>query len=287
MSKQPGPARQAAIVAALTCAAMVAFAANSVLTRLALRSTAIDPASFIAIRLGSGALVLALILRRQRAPLPLTPRSWLPAALLFTYALAFSFAYREISAGAGALVLFASAQLLMISVGWWRGERASPWGLLCAGAGMAVFLAPSATAPPLGAALMMATAGFAWGGFSLVGKVGESPVAHTAASFVWSVPLAALLLLAQHAQLRLDWAGAAYALLSGSVASALGYAVWYWVRVRMTAISAGAVQLSVPVLSALLGVLFLGEVLTWRSGLSGLAVLGGIAWVMRSARRTR
>jgi drug/metabolite transporter (DMT)-like permease len=271
-------------LAVLTACAMVAFAANSVLARLALRTTPIDAATFTAIRLVAGALTLLCIVRVQGATLTFSKNGWLSAALLFVYAAAFSFAYRDISTGAGALVLFSAAQLTMISYGSIKGERASAWGMLLACAGMAMFLAPSASTPPLFAAFLMAAAGFAWGGFSLLGRTGGAPIANTAASFICAVPFAVILLLVQSNRLRFDAAGAMWALLSGSVTSALGYAIWYWVRVRLTAISAGAVQLSVPVISAVLGVLLLGETLSWRSALSGLAVLGGIAWVTLTAR---
>ena len=272
-------------VVLLTCLAMLAFAANSLLTRAALQSTNIDAASFTTIRVVSGALTLFVILRAQGGRLAASRTGWLSALLLFTYAAAFTYAYRGIGAGAGALVLFASAQLLMISYGLSQGERASPWGLLLALGGLAVFLAPSASAPaPLPAALM-AVAGFAWGGFSLLGRTGGAPVASTTASFVWAVPLALVLLLVQGGRPRVDGAGAVYALLSGSLTSAIGYAIWYWVRVRMTAIGAGAVQLSVPVISAVLGVLLLGEHLGVRSAVAGLATLGGVGWVMATVRK--
>jgi drug/metabolite transporter (DMT)-like permease len=269
----------------LTCLTMVAFAANSLLTRAALQTTRIDAASFTAIRVAGGAAVLLAILRLQGGRLERSRTGWLSALLLFTYAAAFTFAYRGIGTGAGALVLFACAQLLMISVGLSKGERASPWGLLLALGGLAVFLAPSASAPPLLPAALMALAGFAWGGFSLLGKASGSPIANTAASFLWAVPLAALLVVANRGGLHPDPAGAGYALASGAVTSGLGYAVWYWVRTRMTAIGAGAVQLSVPVISALLGVLLLAEHVTARSALSGLATLAGVAWVTLTARK--
>lgn len=281
-----GPKSGYAAIAALTAAAMLAFAANSFLARLAFQTTAIDAASFTAIRLIAGAFTLLVILQLQKARLPPAKNSWLPAALLFTYAAAFSFAYRDISTGAGALVLFASAQLLMISYGLYKGERTSLFGLLLAGAGMVTFLAPSASAPPALAAILMAIAGFAWGGFSLLGKTTGAPIATTTASFLWTVPLVLVLLLLRQHHLSMDWPGAIYAMLSGSITSAIGYAIWYWVRVRLTAISAGAVQLSVPVLSAVLGVIFLGEALTARSVISGVAVLSGIAWVTVSARKS-
>jgi drug/metabolite transporter (DMT)-like permease len=264
---------------------MLAFATNSLLARLALRTTPIDAATFTAVRLAAGALTLLAIVRVQGATLAFTKTSWLSAALLFIYAASFSFAYRDISTGAGALVLFSAAQLTMISYGLFKGERASAWGMLIACAGMAVFLAPSASTPPLFAAMLMAAAGFAWGAFSLLGKTAGAPIVTTASSFICAVPFAAVLLLVQAGQRHFDLTGAMWELLSGSVTSALGYAIWYWVRVRLTAISAGAVQLSVPVISAVLGVLLLGETLTLRSAIAALAVLGGIAWVTFTARR--
>lgn len=269
----------------LTACTMLAFAANSLLARLALLTTQIDAATFTTVRLAAGALTLACILRAQGGRLAIDKTAWLSAAMLFTYAAAFSFAYRSISTGAGALVLFSAAQLTMIARGLCQGERASPWGMLLAGAGMAAFLAPSASKPPIGAAMLMALAGFAWGGFSLLGRSSGAPIASTAASFVCALPFAPVLLLFQRGQIQLDWTGTMYAVLSGSVTSGMGYAIWYRVRTRLTAISAGAVQLSVPVISAALGIVLLGEALTIKGAIAAVAVLGGIAWVTLSARR--
>ncbi|MFJ3262499.1 EamA family transporter [Pseudomonas sp. NPDC086581] len=154
----------------------------------------------------------------------------------------------------------------MISYGYFKGERTSILGVLLALGGMVAFLMPSASAPPLSAAALMAIAGFAWGGFSLLGRASDSPIANTAASFLSAVPFALILLFVQREQLRFDTLGITCAVLSGTLASAIGYAIWYWARVRMTAISAGAVQLSVPVLSAVLGVLLLSEGISWLSG---------------------
>ncbi|TDF82358.1 DMT family transporter [Pseudomonas sp. H9] len=272
------------LVVAMTSFAMLAFAANSLLTRMAFQTTAIDATAFTAIRVVSGALTLWVIAMLQGAKLKPTQTGWWSGVLLFTYVAAFSFAYRDISTGAGALVLFASAQLLMISYGYCTGERTSFWGVLIALGGIAAFLAPSASAPPLSAAALMAVAGFAWGGFSLLGRSSDSPISNTAASFLWAVPLALILMFAQREHLSVDTLGGVYALLSGSLASAIGYAIWYWVRVRMTAISAGAVQLSVPVLSAALGVLILSEEISWIGAISALITLGGVAWVTLTAK---
>lgn len=278
--------KRSLLIILLTAAAMLAFAANSLLTRLALQTTAIDPTSFTLLRIASGAAMLVLILAFQRIELPSLRASWLSALLLFVYVVAFSHAYRGIDTGAGALLLFACAQLTMIIYGYARGERASVPGLLLAVTGLAAFLAPGASAPPLWPAGLMAIAGVAWGGFSLLGRASkETPVASTASSFVWALPPALALLFLQRGAIQLDAAGVGYALLSGALASGLGYAVWYWVRVRMTAIAAGSVQLSVPVLSALLGMVVLGEHLGMHSWLAGSAVLAGVAIVSLSASR--
>ncbi|RKT98720.1 EamA family transporter [Burkholderia sp. Nafp2/4-1b] len=263
---------------------MLAFAANSLFTRMALQTTPIDPASFMAARLMAGALTLACIVGLQRCK-PRTSRSeWLSAVLLFIYVTAFSFAYRGMDTGAGALVLFASAQLLMIGYGYAKGEKTNLWGVMLALAGLAVFLVPSDIAPPLDSSILMLVAGLAWGGFSLLGRANGSPVVGTASSFILAAPFALVLLWFQRDQLRVDATGLTYAALSGCLTSALAYVVWYWVRVRMTAISAGTVQLSVPVLSALLGIVVLGEALSARSALAAIVVLVGVAVTTRFAR---
>lgn len=271
-------------ILALTALTMLAFAANSLFTRMALQTTPIDPASFTAVRLVTGALTLAIIVGLSRKKPGASKMGLLSAALLFIYAAAFSFAYRGMDTGAGALVLFASAQLLMIGYGYARGEKTNLLGVALALAGLIIFLAPSDSAPPPGSSALMVMAGLAWGGFSLLGRTSDSPVIGTASSFILTVPLVLVLLWFQRHQLHLDATGLIYATLSGSVTSALGYVVWYWVRVRMTAISAGTVQLSVPVLSALLGLLVLGEALSARSAIAAVVVLAGVALTTLSAR---
>lgn len=279
-ASQPG----IAWLVGVTAMTMVAFAANSLLTRLALQTTSIDPATFTGIRLIAGAACLALlcVLRGQR--LSATTQALGSAVLLFIYVVAFSFAYRGMDTGAGALVLFASAQLLMIGAGYWRGEKTNLWGVLLALAGLVVFLAPSDAAPPLGYSILMLVAGIAWGGYSLLGRSGDDPVLGTANSFVLTLPLLVILFLFQRHALHYDAMGMIYAALSGCVTSAMGYVVWYWVRVRMAAITAGTVQLSVPVISAVLGVIVLGESLSLKSELAAIVVLLGVAITTRSTR---
>ncbi|MBA1272192.1 DMT family transporter [Stutzerimonas azotifigens] len=270
----------------LTTLAMLAFTGNSLLCRIALRDTAIDASSFTAVRLVSGALVLwALVRLRARQPLG---GSWPGALSLFVYAAGFSFAYRELAAGTGALLLFGAVQLCMLSIGWLRGERLTglqSLGLLLALAGMITLLLPGASAPPLGAALLMVLAGAGWGIYSLLGRGAGDPLSATAGNFVRAIPLALVLALVLLPTLRWDMPGLVYAVLSGALTSGLGYAIWYSALPGLGALQAATVQLSVPVLTALAGSLLLAEALTLRLLLAAIAVLGGIALVLQ-VRRT-
>ena len=260
---------------------MAAFAANSVLARLALRTTDIDAALFTAVRIGAGAAVLAVVARRGRIG-----GSWASAAALFVYAAAFSFAYLSLAVGTGALVLFGAVQVTMIGTGVARGERLGALqtgGLALAFGGLVGLVAPGVEAPPLGAALLMAASGAAWGVYSLRGRGAEAPVAASAGNFLRAVPLALGLALAAALRggLRPDGLGLGYAVLSGAVTSGLGYVAWYAVLPSLRASSAATVQLSVPVLAALGGVAVLAEPVTPRLALASLATLGGIALVVR------
>jgi len=272
--------RQRAFV--LTLLAMLAFAGNSLLCRLALWHTHIDAASFTGIRLASGAIVLALILRWRggsRDP----AGSWPSAIALFIYAAAFSFSYVSLTAATGALLLFGSVQATMIGVGLWRGERLNGWrslGLLMAGAGLVGLLLPGLSAPPLTGSMLMLAAGLAWGVYSLRGKASGDPLAVTAGNFIRAVVPAVGLCAAMLPWASLDLNGALYALASGALASGVGYAVWYTALPQLKVTSAATVQLSVPVMAALGGVVFLDETLTARLLLSSATILGGIALVL-------
>jgi drug/metabolite transporter (DMT)-like permease len=294
MNKRAVPDALAPALAAagLTAVAMLAFAANSLLCRLALQQDRIDPASFGAIRLAAGALVLACVMRsRRQSSAPGDWRAqWPSAGMLFAYVALFSFAYVSLAAGTGALILFGAVQLTMLGAGLLSGERFTPagWtGLMLALAGLAVLLLPGAAAPSLYGSVLMAGAGVAWGGYSLRGRGSADPLAATAASFLRAAPLGVLLALGYAAHAHADARGVGLALVSGALTSGLGYVVWYAALRKLTAMRAAAVQLSVPPVAALGGVLLLGEALTLRLGLASLAILGGIALVLgsRSARR--
>ncbi|MDP2135535.1 MAG: DMT family transporter [Sulfuritalea sp.] len=265
----------------LTVVAMIAFAANSLLCRLALREGQIDAASFTTIRLASGALVLWLILRLQGGA-AVRYGSWPSAFALFVYAAAFSFAYLTLPAAAGALLLFGAVQATMIGYGLWRGERLGliqSGGLALACAGLVGLMLPGLSAPPLDGAVLMIMAGIAWGIYSLRGRGIGSATASTAGNFIRALPFAAVLSVAMLPSAAVDAAGVGYAVASGALASGLGYAVWYSALPGLRATSAATVQLSVPVIAALGAAVFLDESITLRLVLASLAVLGGIALV--------
>ncbi|HWM26777.1 MAG TPA: DMT family transporter [Chthoniobacterales bacterium] len=271
----------------LTALAMVAFAGNSLLCRLALKETGIDAASFTFIRILSGAVALWLIVKARKASWR-EAGNWISALALFAYAAAFSFAYIVLSAGTGALLLFGAVQATMIFWGLRQGERLGLIqlvGLALALCGLVALLFPGLSAPPLRGSILMLGAGVAWGVYSLRGKAAGDPVTTTAGNFLRAVPLAALLSLALFPWSRLDWAGIGYAVISGAIASGAGYVIWYTALPSLKAASAATVQLSVPVLAAAGGILLLGEPLTFRFLLSSTAILGGIALVVIEQHR--
>lgn len=295
----------------MTALAMLAFAGNSLLARLALADGAIDAAGFTGVRLASGALVLAAILfaaQRRTAGLsgdglladrdagrasaaPAAARvgrwadhlagSWISALALLVYALAFSLAYREIGAAVGALVLFASVQATMIGDGLMRGEK--PRGLEVAGLVLAfgafvVWIAPTAATPAITGVVAMIVSGVAWGVYSLRGRrMGGDPIRETAGNFIRTVPVSLPLVAASAFAGGLEASGVSIALASGILASGLGYIVWYQALPGLTPTQAAIVQLSVPVLAAFGAILFLGEMATLRFALAAAAILGGIA----------
>ncbi|MBA6130510.1 MULTISPECIES: DMT family transporter [Pseudomonas] len=268
---------------------LVAFAANSVFCRLALKNGAIDPASFTVVRLASGAVFLLLLIRLRR-PAQRMGGTWRAGLALCLYAFLFSAAYLQLSAGAGALLLFGAVQITMFGFAWCKGERISARGLLgmlIAFAGLLVLLLPGASAPPFSSALLMVISGIAWGAYTLLGRGSPRPLADTAGNFArslpWLVVLAPLLLLG--AGPHLSAGGLLFALGSGVLASGAGYAVWYGVVRQVSAQQAATLQLSVPVLAGLGGVALIGEPLSLRLLLASVVVLGGIALALVPRRQ--
>ncbi len=269
-----------------TAFALTAFAANSLLCRLALGKTLIDAASFTTIRMVSGALLLLLLagaFKRSRAPGQ--RGNWTSAVMLFVYAAAFSFAYISLNVGAGALILFASVQATMIIYAIFKGER--PHLLRCLGlfaalAGLTYLVFPGLQAPSPSGAVLMAAAGVAWGVYSLRGRGSRAPVAVTADNFLRSTPFVLFISLVFFRNMYMTIEGAFYACLSGGLTSAVGYVVWYAALKDLAATPAALLQLLVPVLAALGGVVFLSEQPTVRLVLSSVMIIGGVALALRS-----
>lgn len=269
-------------IISLTSLAMLAFAGNSLLCRAALKHTSIDAASFTAIRLISGAVMLWLVVRIRHG-VNASPSNWLSAIALFIYAAGFSFAYMSLPAGSGALLLFGAVQATMIGHGIWSGERLNKpqlIGLMLAFGGLVGLLLPGLSAPPLYGSILMLGAGVAWGVYSLRGKGAGDPIKVTAGNFLRAVPIAIALSLLMMNSISVDYAGFWYAVSSGALASGIGYAIWYTALPALKATNAATVQLSVPVIAALGGIVFLGEHITLRLVLASVATLGGIALVI-------
>ena len=265
---------------------MLAFAGNSLLCRAALAHHHIDASSFTAIRLVSGALVLWLILQ-VRGQAGDSKGSWWSAVALFVYAAGFSYAYMNLSAATGALLLFGAVQTTMIGYGIRVGERLQYLqlaGLAVALAGLVGLLLPGVTAPPVRSSLLMLAAGVAWGVYSLRGRGSGDPLGVTAGNFLRAVPLAIVMSAVTVTGISIDADGFGYALASGALTSGLGYAIWYMALPALKATNAATVQLSVPVIAALGGVLLLGEYLSLRLVLASVAILGGIALVIVQKR---
>lgn len=273
----------------LTSLAMLAFAGNSLLCRMAFKETQIDPASFTSIRLIAGAITLWVILSfMSRGSKSQLAGQWRSAFALFVYAAGFSFAYIQLSAATGALLLFGAVQATMIGMALFRGEKFNATQIL--GFSLAVFgliglLLPGLSAPPLVASLTMLLAGIAWGLYSLLGKGALNPLAETAGNFVRALPFTLILSLLMLKQSALDQTGLLLAITSGALASGVGYAIWYAALPALRASTAATVQLSVPVITALAGVVLLAEPLSVRLFIASIAILGGIALVILSKSR--
>lgn len=269
-------------IVSLTSLAMILFASNSLLCRVALKHTSIDAASFTTIRLVSGAVMLWLIVRMSRGTQ--TGRgSWLSAVALFAYAAGFSFAYVNLTVATGALLLVGAVQVTMIGYGMWAGERLLKLqiiGLVLAFAGLIGLLLPGLSAPPLSGALLMLGAGVAWGVYSLRGKGAGDPTRVTAGNFLRAAPIAVILSVVMQDGASLDIGGVWYAVASGALASGIGYAIWYTALPALKATTASIVQLSFPVIAAVGAIIFLGEPITLRLVLASVAILGGIALVI-------
>ena len=273
-------------IVALTALAMLAFAANSLFCRLALRDTGIDPAGFTGLRLLSGAAMLWLLLRLRGGA---QGGSWRSALALFFYAAAFSYAYVSLPAGTGALLLFGAVQATMIGRGLVRGERLRPlqWmGLCIAIGGLVALLLPGWSAPSPRAASLMLSAGVAWGVYSLRGARRGDPLRETAGNFLRAVPFALALSVATLGHGHGSATGVGLAIVSGALTSGIGYALWYAALPALQATQAATVQLSVPLIAALGAVVLLDEPMSLRLVGTGIAIVGGVALAILAGRRS-
>jgi drug/metabolite transporter (DMT)-like permease len=271
----------------LTALALVAFAGNSILCRMALGERLIDPVGFTAVRLGAGAAFLWLVTTLRAGAPQRPPGHWGSALALFVYASAFSFAYVSLGAGTGALLLFSAVQLTMILAGFRAGERPRPreWiGFVLAIGGLVILVRPGLSAPSPGGAALMAAAGASWGVYSLRGRGSKEPLRNTAGNFLLTLPMAALLVLVTGSQGAWEARGVALATASGALASGAGYSIWYAALPALTATRAALVQLLVPVLAAAGGVVLLHEAVPLRLPIAAALVLGGVALAVTSHR---
>lgn len=267
-----------------TTLALFAFAANSVLCRLALGSNTIDASSFTAIRLLSGVLVLFVLLKMSNSNKEVASQgSWFSSIMLFLYAITFSFAYISLDTGTGALILFGSVQITMIIVSVFSGNKLhiAEWiGISIAFTGLIYLVLPDVSTPSFMGFLLMTVAGIAWGIYTLKGRGSINPLVDTAYNFLRTTPIVLILLLVTFYNSHYSSEGIVLAILSGAIASAMGYTIWYIALSGISVTQSAVIQLSVPVIAALGGVLFISEVITLRLILSGLLILGGILIVI-------
>lgn len=264
-----------------TIFALVCFALNSILCRLALKTDEIDAVSFTTVRLVSGAVILFLIDRFfNKRTTESVKGNWSSAFFLFMYAVCFSFAYINLTTATGALILFSTVQFTLIVAALFSGERPHrlEWlGLIAAFGGLVYLLFPGLSAPPFFSSVLMCSAGIAWGGYTLNGRKSVNPIGDTAGNFLRSVPFAVPILPAFLSQTHLSAKGILLAVLSGAVASGIGYSAWYAILKFHTATRAGVLQISVPAIAALGGVIFLSENLSFRLICASCLILGGVA----------
>ena len=268
----------------LTCLALIAFAANSVLCRLALGNGAIDASSFTGIRLLSGSVVLFLILSIQGSNKGVPSKgSWIASFMLFLYAITFSYAYLSVDTGTGALILFGSVQITMILLSLISGTRLHifEWsGVIIAFAGFFYLILPNITTPSINGFMLMTVSGVAWGIYTLRGRSSKNPLMDTTYNFLRTTPFVVLLAVFTMQNINYSPQGIALALLSGGITSGVGYTIWYIALRGLSSTQAAVIQLSVPVIAAIGGVIFVSETITSRLIISGIVVLGGILMVV-------
>ena len=264
--------------------ALIAFAANSVLCRMALGSGAIDASSFTIIRLLSGVVVLLIVISTTGKTADISTKgSWAASFMLFLYAVTFSYAYITLDTGTGALILFGSVQITMILLSLISGTRLhiTEWaGVIIAFAGFIYLILPGVSMPSVSGFLLMTVAGIAWGIYTLKGRGSKGPLMDTAYNFIRTIPFVVILAITTFDNISYSYEGIVLALISGGVTSGIGYTIWYIALGGLSSTQAAVLQLSVPVIAALGGVIFVSEAITFRLTISAAMVLGGILIVV-------
>jgi drug/metabolite transporter (DMT)-like permease len=267
----------------LTISALIAFAANSILCKLALKNNEIDATTFTLIRLISGAAVLYILLNfNKKSSASINKGSWLSGVMLFLYAITFSFAYITLDTGTGALILFGTVQITIISHSIFSGNKLniSEWlGVLISFIGFVYLMLPSASSPAIDGFLLMAIAGISWGIYTIKGKKCKTPLIDTTFNFLKASPLIIFVFLLNYKSIHYSIKGLSLALISGVITSGIGYTIWYMAIRNLTAVQTAVVQLLVPVLAAFGGVLFISEVISMRLAMSSTLILGGILMI--------
>lgn len=268
------------IIFSSTVFALIAFAANSVLCRLALGNNQIDASSFTTVRLISGAIILLIITLFQKKRIQFEGmKNVFSAFFLFLYAVAFSFAYISLSTATGALILFGAVQITMLISALINGEHPNlfEWlGLILAISGLIYLVFPGLTSPSLLGSFLMTLSGISWGIYSLIGRKNKDPLKSTTENFLFAVPFVIIISLIFMDKINVNSNGFMLAVISGSVTSGIGYAIWYVALRGLTATRAATVQLSVPIIAAIGGIIFLSEGISIRLLISTVLILGGV-----------
>ena len=268
----------------LTGLALIAFAANSVLCRLALGDKTIDAASFTNIRLFSGAVVLLLILKLYNSQSQNSSKgNWLSSFMLFLYAVTFSFAYISLDTGTGALIMFGSVQITIILLSIISGNRLNiyEWlGVTIAFLGFVYLILPGVSSPSLIGFSLMTIAGIAWGIYTLKGKESKNPLRDTTYNFIRTIPFIIILLVSTIQHSSYSTKGVVLAIISGGITSGIGYTIWYMAMEGLSKIQTAVIQLLVPIIAAFGGVIFVDEKITFRLSIASILVLGGILVVV-------
>ncbi|MEM1367060.1 MAG: DMT family transporter [Cyanobacteria bacterium P01_H01_bin.15] len=282
------PPKSTLTTPALTVLTLIAFAANSILARMALETASIDAASFMTLRLSSGAIILTTIMALcKRNPVVPIQGKGIAAVMLFINFVTSAFSYLQLPVDTGALILFCSVQVTMILIALKQGEKPQllEWiGLCLALAGLIYLVSPGLTAPPLVGSCLMVISGSTWGIYSLLGRSTKDPLSYTTANFVHAVPLAVGVSLVSFSEAHITPLGIILAILSGTLPSGVGCVIWYAALRGLTATRAATVQLAAPVIADIGGIIFFNEKSTWRLSLSSLLILGGIGLAIKGRK---